>query len=74
MENKSNKVKSTGINGYEFLLETYNSHKFPIIEDEINATFFPWDMLRDVDYIDPQKFYEGTDAVTNNDTRRSSSK
>ncbi len=65
MENKGEKNNSIGINGYEFLLKTYNSHKYPIIENQTNATFFPWSMLRDVDAIDTAKFYEGTDAVEN---------
>lgn len=63
MDNVDKKDNSKGINGYEFLLETYNSHKFPIIENQTNATFFPWSMLRDVDAIDTARFYEGTDAV-----------
>lgn len=65
MENRSKKSESTGINGYEMLLETYNAHKFPIIENQTNATFFPWSMIRDVDAIDTMKFYQGTDAINN---------
>lgn len=65
MVEKQNKNRSTGINGYEYLLKTYNSHKFPIIKDEANATFFPWNMLRDEDYIDPQRFYDETEDINN---------
>jgi len=60
---KKPKNKSAGINGYEYLLQTYNSRKHPIIENQTNAAFFPWSMLRDVDAIDSARFYEGTDAV-----------
>lgn len=71
MENRSNSNKATSINGYEYLLQTYNSRKYPIIENQTNATFFPWSMLRDVDEIDTSKFYEGTDAVNYSDFENS---
>lgn len=69
MENRSERNSPIGINGYEYLLQTYNSRKHPIIENQTNATFFPWSMLRDVDAIDTAKFYEGTDAVNYDDTK-----
>lgn len=69
MENLNERNKSTGINGYEYILQTYNSRKHPIIENQTNATFFPWSMLRDVDAIDTAKFYEGTDAVNHNNSK-----
>lgn len=69
MKNKDKKDSSTGINGYEYLLQTYNSRKYPIIENQTNATFFPWSMLRDVDAIDTAKFYAGTDAVSYSDSK-----
>ncbi|MFA5524805.1 MAG: hypothetical protein WDA24_10655 [Tissierellales bacterium] len=66
MKNIGEKQKSTGINGYEYILQTYNSKKYPTIENQTNATFFPWSMLRDVDAIDTAKFYADTDAVDHN--------
>lgn len=59
----TNKNKSTNINGYEYILQTYNSQKYPFTENQTNALFFPWSMLRDVDAIDSARFYEGTSAV-----------
>lgn len=49
--------KSIGKNGYNYILDTYNKNNFPILENKINATVFPWNMKRDVDYIDTMKFY-----------------
>lgn len=44
-------------NGFDIILETYNSHKYPIIENQMNAVVFPQDMQRDVDAIDSMRFY-----------------
>ncbi|TCO74827.1 hypothetical protein [Marinisporobacter balticus] len=43
---------------------TYNKDDYPIIEKTQNAYVMPLDMQRDVDEIDPSKFYEDT-AATN---------
>ncbi|WP_352419373.1 hypothetical protein [Proteiniborus sp.] len=58
MGNKNERRNSTDINGYEFILE-----------NQTNATFFPWSMIRDVDAIDTMRFYKDTDAVANNDLK-----
>ena len=63
MDNKKDKSNPTNSNGYDIILDTYNSHKYPVIENQMNAVVFPWSMQRDVDTIDTMKFYEGTDAV-----------
>lgn len=51
------KNTSKGENGYDVILDTYNKNEYPIIENRVNAVVFPWDMKRDIDYIDPAKFY-----------------
>ncbi|MGF7059450.1 hypothetical protein [Brassicibacter mesophilus] len=63
MNNKKDETNTISNNGYDIILNTYNSHKYPVIENQMNALVFPWSMQRDVDAIDTMKFYEGTDAV-----------
>ncbi len=52
-------------NGYDIILETYNSHKYPIIENQMNALVFPWNMQRDVDAIDSVKLSQGPKNAEN---------
>ena len=63
MNSKKDENKYTRSNGYDMILDSYNSHKYPVIENQMNALVFPWSMQRDADAIDTMKFYEGTDAV-----------
>lgn len=47
---------SKGKNGYEIITDTYDIHRSPIIENRMTATVFPWNMKKDVDYIDSMRF------------------
>ncbi|RKD29034.1 hypothetical protein [Thermohalobacter berrensis] len=51
-------------NGQDPIVSTYNREKYPIIERETNAFFFPWSMQRDVDAIDSMRFYTEVTAHT----------
>ncbi|MTI70127.1 MAG: hypothetical protein FH751_07750 [Firmicutes bacterium] len=55
-----NEPKPYGSKGYDMIVSTYNSHKFPVIENQTNAFVFPWNMQRDVDSIDSMRFSEVT--------------
>ncbi len=48
----------------DIILETYNSHKYPVIKNQINAVVFPWNMQRDVDAIDSMRFSVETNEKT----------
>ncbi|MTI46716.1 hypothetical protein [Sporosalibacterium faouarense] len=50
--------------GLDMIFETYNSHKYPVINNQINAFVFPWNMQRDVDAIDSMRFYTETTENT----------
>lgn len=52
------KNKSTGKNGYDIILDTYNSKKAPIIKNDINALVFPTGLKSDIETIDTSKFYD----------------
>ncbi|MBS4536659.1 hypothetical protein GOQ29_13630 [Clostridium sp. D2Q-14] len=54
------KNTSKGENGYNVIVDTYNKNQYPIIENKFNAFVFPWDMKRNIDYIDPTKFYNNS--------------
>lgn len=64
MKNLKN-TESTGKNGYDIILDTYNAEKFPIIKNDNNALVFPFEMRNDIDYIDTSKFYEDLDLTRN---------
>lgn len=53
-----------GKNGLDIIFDTYNSHKYPVIKNQLNAVVFPWNMQRDVDAIDSMRFYTETTATT----------
>jgi len=61
---KDKTEKSGSKNGYDMILETYNSHKYPVIENQINAVVFPEGIQRDVDAIDSMRFYTETNEIT----------
>lgn len=56
--NKAGNEKIT--NGYDMILQTYNSKKYPVIPNQTNALVFPWSMQRDVDAIDTMRFVTET--------------
>jgi len=56
------KKRRKNSNGYDMILDTYNSHEFPVIESPMAALVFPWNMQRDIDAIDSRRFYENTEA------------
>ena len=62
MKKNENNNKSNGKNGYDIILETYNSKLYPVIENQMNATVFPWSMQRDVDAIDTLRFSQEVTA------------
>lgn len=61
--NKNNKAVHPK-SGLDIILASYNAHKYPVINNQINAVVFPWSMQRDVDAIDSMRFYEETNWVT----------
>ena len=61
---KKNKNELPRKNGIDIIYDTYNSHKYPVINNQMNAVVFPWNMQRDVDAIDSMRFYEETTPTT----------
>lgn len=62
LDNQKNSRKRKS--GLDIIYETYNSHKYPVINNPMNAVVFPWNMQRDVDAIDSMRFYEDTTPNT----------
>jgi len=64
MDKNNNRNQPRGAKGYEMIVSTYNSHKYPVIENQTNAFVFPWNMQRDVDSIDSMRFSVDTTETT----------
>lgn len=51
------KNKGSFRNPQDIIDDTYNSRDFDILEKDMNSYVMPLDMMKDVDYIEPRKFY-----------------
>lgn len=51
------KNKGSYRNPQDTIDDTYNSRDFDILEKDMNSYVMPLDMMKDVDYIEPRRFY-----------------